>query len=311
MMKKIFLFALLIILISCSKKEKALNRFRADYVNESSNEEREMTKAIVYGKTKKIEKIIENDDSIILRSYNENYSSYLHLAVHIENIKSVETLLKLGFNPNVKDKIGGTPLYYASGHSIYPYEEDDKLTKILYLLLDYGAEPNQHIGEQENTPLMNLVGQQVFKENYLTRAKLLVEKGKADVNLKNKYDATASDLALLDSVSCLGMNHITRFYAFNEAIKTAHYLIVTCHSDVKSGFYYNRSKEDIVLIYPVQLLRRLTYPLDSDEYKLKMEIVEEFARQGVDYKSEPIPDPIVQFAKMFYPEDWEEYLVVY
>ena len=64
--------------------------------------------------------------------------------------------------------------------------------------------------------------------------------------------------------------------------------------------------------YPVNLLRNWwIYPLDSEEYKIKMEIVKEFERQGVDYSATPIPDWVLEKIKRQYPDTWEEYIKVY
>lgn len=38
---------------------------------------------------------------------------------------------------------------------------------------------------------------------------------------------------------------------------------------------------------PVELLKKLDYPEDSVEQKLKLEIIEEFKNQGVDYYAQP------------------------
>ena len=61
----------------------------------------------------------------------------------------------------------------------------------------------------------------------------------------------------------------------------------------------------------VYMLRLLVYPLDSEMHKIKMEIVKEFKRQGIDYFSEPIPEQSLKLVKMLYPDNWEEYLRQY
>jgi len=42
-------------------------------------------------------------------------------------------------------------------------------------------------------------------------------------------------------------------------------------------------KKTISRIISGGYIKALGYPLDSEEYRIKMEIVEEFARQGVNY----------------------------
>ena len=312
-MRKICLliFLFFFVFISCDKKANFMDRIKQDYIISSNKEEQPLIKAIVDGDSKKIRKIIQNNNEIIEESYNRSYFSYLHMAVSIENIKSVEILLKLGFNPNVKDLQGKTPLYCASGHSLYPYVEDDNLLKISEVLLQYGADPNQHIDEDETTPLINICDSMYFKERYLERAKLLIEKGGADVNLRDKNGATAADLALLGAIKGFGMNLVTRTESFNDSLLVAHYLINVNHTDIKESFFTKTNNGEYQMIYPVYLLRCLIYPLDSKEYKIKMEIFEEFRRQGVDYYSEPIPENIVEIIKHLYPDSSDEYLKVY
>ncbi len=44
---------------------------------------------------------------------------------------------------------------------------------------------------------------------------------------------------------------------------------------------------------------------------MKMEIVEEFARQGVNYWDTEIPSERLEQIKNIYPDTWEEYLKKY
>ncbi len=91
----------------------------------------------------------------------------------------------------------------------------------------------------------------------------------------------------------------------------AHYLIVELKADITRPYYTKTDDEYNEERYLVEDLRRMMFDLDSEEYKLKMEIVEEFASQGVDYYKEPIPEIVINKAKEDYPDIWEEYLKVY
>jgi len=64
-------------------------------------------------------------------------------------------------------------------------------------------------------------------------------------------------------------------------------------------------------LFPVNLLRYWVFDLDSKEYKMKMEIVEEFARQGVNYWDTKIHEDTLQQIKKLYPDTWEEYIKKY
>lgn len=59
------------------------------------------------------------------------------------------------------------------------------------------------------------------------------------------------------------------------------------------------------------LLRCIVYPADSKEYQMKLEIIQEFERQGVNYYNEPVPEEIKKQIQNLYPDTWEEYIKVY
>ncbi len=58
-------------------------------------------------------------------------------------------------------------------------------------------------------------------------------------------------------------------------------------------------------------LRFLVYPLDSEEYKKKMEIVEVIESQGGEYVRDNPNSMVLNTIKNRYPNSWEEYLKVY
>jgi hypothetical protein len=61
----------------------------------------------------------------------------------------------------------------------------------------------------------------------------------------------------------------------------------------------------------VKILRDWVYDINSEKYKLKMDIVEEFTRQGVNYwKTEMYEDTLQQIKKL-YPNTWEDYIKKY
>jgi hypothetical protein len=61
----------------------------------------------------------------------------------------------------------------------------------------------------------------------------------------------------------------------------------------------------------VDILRNWVYDLDSDKYKIKMEIGAEFVRQGVNYWETKIPESTLEHIKKRYPDTWEEYIKKY
>lgn len=271
-------------------------------------EDYKLAKAVKNNNLKKINSIIQNDKSIIERSYNENYYSVLHFAVKLEREEATIELLKNGFNPNVKNKNGETPLHIAAGFPSIVFYNSYRNTKLIEILLEYGADTESTYSFQflknlttvPTTPLMesirnslsmspsseisnilSSIGIEDFpetrKENVcLEKTKMLVEEGHADINHKTTYGITASIFAL-----------------YYGEIEKAHYLIVQKKADITEPFYMN--DEDYkkgITTHPVELLRKLVYPLDSEEYKLKLEIIEEFKNQGIDYYSEPVSGDI-------------------
>ena len=99
-----------------------------------------------------------------------------------------------------------------------------------------------------------------------------------------------------------------------DSLKYAYYLIVDKHADITGSyprlvsFGNQMSKEEC---YPVELLRGWIFDIDSEKYKIKMEIVDEFMRQGVDYWNSEIPMHDLQTIVDMYPDTWREYIKQY
>jgi hypothetical protein len=59
------------------------------------------------------------------------------------------------------------------------------------------------------------------------------------------------------------------------------------------------------------MLRDWTIELESEEYKMKMTIVKEFANQGVNYWDTKTSNSTLEHIKKLHPNDWEEYIKKY
>lgn len=131
----------------------------------------------------------------------------------------------------------------------------------------------------------------------LEKTKLLVDAG-ADIDYKTETGKTAAIMALL-------MNNVY----------VAHYLIVEKKARVDEPYYYYDLNEKEIEYekphLPISLLEDWLVELDSKEHKLKMEIVEEFKRQGQDYWSIEKHPKTVERIQKIYPNNWEEYLRKY
>lgn len=252
--------------------------------------------------TKSIERIAKKEPQL-LNYQDPKYGATLLLwAVGTERYKSAEALLKCGADPNIAStSVGETPLFVAAGFS-WVDNDAKKDPKYVKLLLRYGADPNiNFVGsdvpgnrtatEPGTSPLMNSIRCGIEK------TKALVEAG-ADINYKSKSGRTAATVALT-----------------MEAIEYAHYLVVEKKAKVTEPYYRrfivgNDDPND--KFYPVDILRDWVYDLDSEKYKIKMEIVEEFARQGVNYWETKITNiRTLEHIKRRYPDTWEEYIKKY
>lgn len=262
----------------------------------------ELVLAVQDQKVDEIEKIAK-DKPELLNYQDPNYGvTPLIWSIGMEKYESTERLLKCGSDANIATvPYGKTPLLLASGYS-WVDNEAKKDPKYVELLLYYGADPNiSYIGymgaesqstiEPGATPLMYSIGAGIEK----TRA--LVESG-ADINQKSQSQSTAAIYALF----------------YDQDPQYAHYLIVEKKAIVIEP-YFSRiilsgddpSKE----FFPVNLLRDWFFELDSKEYRIKMEIVKEFERQGIDYWSTQVPERMIKKIKKLYPDTWEEVITKY
>ena len=258
----------------------------------------ELAKAVKQQNVKKIARIAAATPELLDYQDPVYGSTLLYWSVGMEKYESAEALLKAGANPNIiSDYEGGTALYRAAGYSFID-SDAKKDAKYVKLLLQYGADPNiGYVGsERDNsteigtTPLMEsiLCG--------IDKTKALVEAG-ADIN----YRTQDGESAATNAIRMGGPNSTI------EAMRYAHYLIVEQHADV-TGLWITASGEGIA---PVAFLRKWMVELDSEEYRLKMEIVEACAKQGEDYWETEILQRELDSIKRRFPDTWEEYIKVY
>ncbi len=251
-----------------------------------------------------IERILKTDTFLINYQEPTYGTTALIRAIGTEKYNSVKKILDSGANPNIVTRIGSTALFEAISYSWSDTKANEN-PKFVKLLLDYGANPNitycSSVIEGQTdpiecgtSPLMHSISRGFDK------MKLLVEAG-ADINYKTKLGRTASIEALLMS-----------------DVNAAYYLIVEKKADVSAPFYYYSLTNDTIIEkdkprYPVDLLLGWVYEVGSDKFKKKMQIVQEFKKQGIDYseRKKNISNLILRKIKKSRPNDWVEYLRTY
>jgi len=253
----------------------------------------ELAQAVRDQNTKRIAEIAKSKPKL-LEYHDPIYSQTLLIwAVGTERYDAAEALLKAGANPNATAlKLGGQTALHEAAKFSHVDSQAKKDPKYVKLLLKYGANPNiglvsNYKGDNETgqTPLMDSIGCGIEK------TKALVEGG-ANINARTPTGMTAAIRALMWGT---GKMETGKEYA--------HYLIAEKHADVTKPWLPkpDMPSDPQQRIEPVTLLRNWTPELDSECYRMKMDIVKEFARQGVDYWQTEIPKKVVERMKKLHP----------
>jgi hypothetical protein len=257
----------------------------------------DLAQAVQYEKVEEIKRIVKEEKIDFDYQELKFGKTLLILTVNNQHYNSCKALLELGANPNIHDNYNGSSaIIEAAG--IENYNDDN--TKFIKLLLAHGANPNdEEIGKRtegnttRKTPLISACSDVNQFTSPIAKVKTLVEAG-ANINYKNEFN----DLPLA------------------QALIYKHYDVVLYL--LKEGADYSLMLYDRIefsndgeKIYLVDILREHLLPLDSKEYKLKMEIVEFLEQKGIYYRKVPIPDFVVKEAKDTYPKSWKEYLEKY
>lgn len=219
----------------------------------------ELIKAIEKEDIAKIATIVKEDKLELNFADSTHGISLLNWCIFNNRIKSFEQLLKLGANPNWQDKDGkyAPVIILAAGNSL----------DYLKLTLQFNGNPNLipkklEDGCTHNSPLLCAIF-----NGWEKNVKLLVEHG-ADVNLMpSPYCCPTAKAMIYDQMNIA--KYLLDKGADVDKIKTT-----LIDSTVKDVCY---------------ILRLLEYPLNSDEYKIKMEIVNMIKEKGYDYWTAPIP----------------------
>ncbi len=226
--------------------------------------------------TKKIAEIAKSDPKL-LEYHDPIYGDTLLIwAVGTERYDAAEALLKAGANPNATAlKRGGETALHVAAQFSYVDNDTKRDAKYVKLLLKYGADPNIGLFSSYNddtetgmTPLMNSIGCGIEK------TKALVEGG-ADVNARTPTGNSAAVEALMWGSGA----------KMDRALEYAHYLITEKHADITKPWFLRLQLSDPAKrIEPVSLLSDWCTEPGTEGHRMKMDIIKEFARQGVKYE---------------------------
>lgn len=261
----------------------------------------ELAQAVDRQNEKKIKEIAEANPELLNYQDEEYRLTLLIWAVGVEKYPSVEALLEAGADPDIiSDYLGYNALFLACGYSWIDNDAKED-AKYVDLLLKYNADPNMVFVGGEGSDTLTEIGTSPLMESIdcgIDKIKALIDAG-ADLNYKTSSGQTAAIQALLK----VGPNSTI------EPMRVAHYIIAEKKAEI-TGTYKNVWMNEIVSDKensPVDLLRNWLPKLDTEEYKLKLEVIQEFKNQGIDYWSTKIPDERLTKIKKLYPDAWEDY----
>lgn len=274
MKRGLFILSCLFVFAGCSRMENL--RLSANCIEAfDGTKAHELSKAVMFQNINEIKEICKENPKLMYIEDKKCHYTLLHYSVKLSKYKSAKTLLECGMSPNVQSSLSAeTPLFLAVKYSYIDI-------KFMKLLAEHGADPElgakaveNHLFTDGETPLMQLPTMYIPEQKTnLEKAKFLIEILHANVNTKDKDGRTAAIQAL----------HI-------KDVKMAYYFIVELKADVTKPYF---SPDYVVLegdekkqFLPVSILKNWwIYPFDSEEYKIKLDIIKEFERQGVDYNA--------------------------
>lgn len=202
--------------------------------------------------------------------------SVLQYAVRTQRYPAVELLLAHGADPNQADtEIGETAVMRAA--------RVHETSAFLRLLLAHGGDPNAVSRPPDprvtpTTPLMEAVWHR------LESVQLLVQAG-ADVNYRTPT----------------GYRSVARDAFGGERLDIVRYLVIDRRMNVRGALGLTLRGDTLRV---GDLLKHMAYPLGSEQFQQKMEIVKYLEAQGLEYRKARVP-------KHFYQNYSREYLEQY
>lgn len=234
-----------------------------------------LAKAVEAEDTTEIGRLIREKDVPVDSKEDRFGQSLLIWAAYTNRYNSVKSLLQNGADPNLTSDYSGTSAtLVSSDFAFFGGRRDhagyDTSTALLKLVLDYGGNPNQvHQGKHPNninkiqTPLMVAAGCCLYK------TQLLVEHG-ADINFGNGFQSVLFAAA----------------HGGKDRGLILKYLLIERRADFKDKYALTLDGDTLRI---TDLLRGWAEPLESEEYRVKMEIVDFLKRNGMNYWETRVP----------------------
>ena len=259
------------LLIYCTYKDvktyKKIAERKTELNSRLSESELILSDAVRRDNERQIKKILNDNPEIIEESKTKEDFSIMEYALYYRKYNAVKALLDAGYNPNVRDcpiiLLTGYPLNIFYQSDIWLFGEEDWISRnnipFIKLFLSYNSKTEVPMdwGCPLSSSLCFMIGD--YKE--FPVIKLLVEEGHCDVNYTGASNFPPACFALREG----------NIYA-------AHYLIVKHKSDL-AGEYAR--------IAACALLSQLEYSSDTEEEKLKEEIIQELKKQGIEFETTP------------------------
>jgi uncharacterized protein len=262
------------------------------------------------------------------RLYQSTPAWTLAKAVKAEDVEKIkEEVLQKKVPVDFKDsKYGSTLLRMAI------FNEQYVSVKIL---LELGANPNQHDSFTGATPVIAAAGSKDPKFLKLLLAYKGDPNSREHFSEPNSTKNTARETALTACISSLdGYHDLEKVKMLVEEGADIHYskkgMIPSVFDQsltldkmdvalylIEKGVDYTQPIFSTILQGKIhessvlQMLRRSIIDLDTEQYKNKMKLVAFLKSKGLDYDKEPIEPSTIERIKAMHPDNWEEYLKRY
>jgi len=219
--------------------------------------------------TVRLKNLLEGAPDSILNYREKRFGqSLLNWSVYRDNYGSARILAELGADPNLKGNDSASAFINAADK----YETSDYLR----LLLKFGGDVNSvadiNKPQRLRTPLI------AAAFNRLESVKLLVGAG-ANANYIHRTKRGKRGFENIQSALISAFD--------GGRIEIVRYLLIEVGVDFNYQFETTINGKPLYILF---FLREMVFPLDSEEYRNKMEVVQYLKTKGLDYWSEPVPE---------------------